>query len=221
MAPDSQTLPSVDISHTSQLSSKQKISWSRIFIVFLVALFSGLIFGCIGYIMGMNSQSNSLNSSQPGIASSISIPTATPIPQIRQLITLPPFVTNVSYTKPEAISNFTVQTITYQLNGRSEGIGVEVFPNTQHLTASQWLTKTWDPKNLIITEPVQTSLGEGVNIIDSQAYRTQQSPVSGDFPAEVVIATNNKIIVVDHLNGISTPKQDVLKVASSLLITQQ
>ena len=96
------------------------------------------------------------------------------------------------------------------------GFGVSSYPNTKMLSSREWISDEWDPQNLMIVEDLAIDLENAALIKDANAWAEAQETLVADFPALVVISTENRIFVVDRLSGLETTPSQILTLIESL-----
>jgi hypothetical protein len=126
-------------------------------------------------------------------------------------VQLPEGTANVEYGGiTEIPPDVKAQTITFKdTTGQVQGFGLRTYPNGEHLPLISWISRTWDPDRLLVLRSCRSLIGDCVVIVDSTTYQTNESPPQSDFPILAVVASGDRVVVVNRLNGIPSRTSDI------------
>lgn len=127
------------------------------------------------------------------------------------LVQLPEGAVDVEYGQiTEIAPDAKAQTIAFKNStGQSQGFGLRTYPNGEHLPLMSWVSSEWDPGRLLVLRPCRSLIGDCVVVVDSTTYQTNESPPLPDFPVLALIAVEDRVVVVDRLNGIPSGTPDI------------
>lgn len=126
------------------------------------------------------------------------------------LIVFPEIEAPVTYDEPiELLDGGTLQQVIFEDGDDYDALGVRSYQNSMYLSAEEWVREVWDPDRLLILDELPLDVGDAVLISDVTEWGMKQEGLT-DFPVVAVVKIDNRVLVIDRLNGVETTPEQII-----------